>query len=167
VSLINEILKAAVIQARVVGHDDAVWTGDGQQRKGDIMASETPLFEFVVEPSSSRFEPDDPGWRSQVVALRRALLDVPDSGLRREERPTPGHKAGVEAIILAVGTSGAVTAAVEILRAWLGRDRGRQIRLTYQDGDREVTVHVDGTTVSDAAIGSTMTAALEHLAHRD
>jgi hypothetical protein len=129
------------------------------------MSGDSSLLEVVVEPTSSDFESDDPGWRAQTLALRRALQNADIDGLRREEAPSEGYKSGVETLIIALGSSGAITAAVEVLRAWLLRDRSRRLRLRYQEGDRQVDVELDGTTVSDATMSASMTAALERMRH--
>ena len=120
---------------------------------------------ITVEPGSTEFSPDDPGWRAQVVALRTALRDADVDDVRREEIPSPGHKAGVEMLIVALGSSGAITAAVEVIRAWLVRDQSRVLKVTYRDGDRRVSVQVDGTTVSDDTIKGALQSALEQLPH--
>ncbi|WP_426562069.1 effector-associated constant component EACC1 [Angustibacter sp. McL0619] len=129
------------------------------------MGTHPSLLEVLVEPASTDFSPDDPGWRAQVIALRRGLQDADLDDVRREEIPSPGHKAGAESLIIALGTSGAITAAVEVIRAWLSRDRSRQLKLTFREGNREVSVEVDGTTVSDSAMTSALTSALERLPH--
>jgi hypothetical protein len=127
------------------------------------MTTQSAPLEVVVEAASDQFDPNDPGWRAQLVALRKSLRDADIDDVRREERPAPGHKAGFESILIALGTSGAITAAVEVFRSWLSRDRHRRVELTFKDGDREVTVAVDATTSSDATVESAMKAALEHL----
>ncbi|MDR7339496.1 hypothetical protein J2S69_003215 [Glycomyces lechevalierae] len=38
-------------------------------------------------------------------------------------------------VILALGTSGALVATVEIVRSWLGRDKTRTITATWTDED--------------------------------
>jgi hypothetical protein len=133
-------------------------------RKNGGMGDVVSHIDVVVEPGSSRFDPDDAGWRDQVVALRRRLAEADIDGVRREEIPSPGHKAGVETLIIALGSSGAIAAAVEVVRSWLSRDRTRHIGLRYRDGDREVTLRIDGTTVSDATMAAALTAALDRLA---
>lgn len=129
------------------------------------MAPDASPLDVTVEPGSIEFSPDDPGWRAQVVALRTALRDAGVDDVRREEIPSPGHKAGVEMLIVALGSSGAITAAVEVIRAWLVRDQSRVLKVTYRDGDRRVSVQVDGTTVSDDTIKGALQSALEQLPH--
>lgn len=131
------------------------------------MTKHAAPLDVVVEADSDQFDPNDPGWRAQLVALRKALQDADVDDVRREERPVPGHKAGLEVIIVALGTSGAITAAVEVFRSWLSRDRDRRVRLRFQDGDREVIVEVEANTSSDATVVATLTSALEHLAPHD
>ena len=129
------------------------------------MATDSVPLEVSIEASSTDYAADDPGWRAQVVSLRTALRDADLDDVRRQETPAPGHKAGVEEVILALGTSGAITAAVEVIRAWLARDRSRRLTVRYRDGDRDVSVDVDGTMVSNETMESALTAALEQLPH--
>jgi hypothetical protein len=67
---------------------------------------------------------------------------------------------GVEAIILALGSAGAITAAVEALRLWLMRDRGRRVQLswTVQGERREVELAAD--RMSEAGARELLLAAL-------
>jgi hypothetical protein len=127
------------------------------------MTQQAAPLNVVVEADSDQFDQNDPGWRSQLVALRRALQDADVDDVRREERPAPGHKAGIEVIIVALGTSGAITAAVEVFRSWLSRDRERRLRVKYRDGDREVTLEVEANKASDDTVIAALTSALEHL----
>jgi len=161
-SVIDKVLEAPVVQARDVDHPTSMDLALGCRKDGG-MDAEAGSLEVVVEPRSGDFSADAPGWRAQVVALRTALREADLDEVRRREIPSPGHKAGVEELVIALGTSGAITAAVEVIRAWLSRDRTRHLQLSYRDGDQKVVVEVDGGTVSDQAVSSALNAALEHL----
>jgi hypothetical protein len=97
--------------------------------------------ELFIEPISERFEDDDPRWRDQVVAL---LRDLRDESVDVQTRSTPvaGAKGPVSEIVLALGSSGALTAAVTMFRAWLARDRTRSLTIAWQDGDNRRSVSV-------------------------
>lgn len=113
-----------------------------------------------LTPHSDRFDPDDDRWATQVGTLWQALEDEAGT-VRRDSSQVPGHKGGVETIILALGSAGAISAMVEVVKAWLGRDRTRSLKLTTVDeagARRTVTVH--GEQVDDA----TMREALKVLA---
>ena len=90
----------------------------------------------------ARDEENGRSLRSQVAALHTDLQRETGSVATRSE-PAPGTKGGFVDVVLALGTSGALVAAVEILRAWLGRDKTRSITATWTDED--------GTTQSAAA----------------
>ena len=117
------------------------------------------LFELRIEPSSEKFGPNDSNWMGQVEALYSDLqLEVGKVGKRVE--PVEGHKGGMGAIILALGSAGAFTAAVQMFQAWLGRDRTRGLTLSILKDGKEHTVSVSGTGMDEAAIKDLMEAGL-------
>ncbi len=87
-------------------------------------------------------------WRTDVFELEQVLLaNVPEA----VRRPTPdeAHKGlDLLAVIVALGSAGAFTAAVEAFKAWLGKkpDR-RSIVVEYQVGDEIGRITVDATNV--------------------
>jgi hypothetical protein len=76
---------------------------------------------------------------SLAGAVGGALAGRPDVEV------TQAVAKGVDAIILALGSAGAITAAVEALRLWLARERGRRVQLswTVQGERREVELAAD------------------------
>jgi hypothetical protein len=111
-------------------------------------------FEVVVEPRNDQYDSDDEGWRDQVAALYAELSDSVDTVQRG--RQVAGAKGMVDQLIIALGSAGVFTAAVECLRAWLGRDKDRRIELRWtQDGhERSVTLAgeaVDAETMRELA----------------
>ena len=109
------------------------------------MASGRGDFEIMIEPLSDRFDPLDERWQDQTGQLYTSLKDEV-GGVRKEITLSEGDKGGAEAIILALGSSGAFVAALEAFKAWLNRDRGRKLVVSYeQDGEtRRVEVLGDG-----------------------
>jgi hypothetical protein len=110
--------------------------------------------ELVIEPRSDDYDAADDRWRTQVGALRQELAAQVDTFQRG--RPEPGAKGTVDEVILALGSSGALTAAVECFRAWLQRDKSRSIDVRWdEDGvERHVTFsgdNVDAATVKEIA----------------
>ena len=104
--------------------------------------------ELVVEPRSERFEEADGRWREQVGAFYRELRgEVGD--VRRESRPEAGAKGATTDIIVALGSSGALTAAVTMFKAWLDRDKTRSLEIEWTDGDRRRTLSIRGTDVEE------------------
>jgi len=113
-----------------------------------------------LTPHSDRFSQDHPSWATQTTTLWEALEDAGGS-IRHKVVRTPGTKGGAETIVLALGSAGAVTAMVEVIKAWLGRDRSRYLEISTVDevhGRRAITVR--GEQVDTA----TLRAALHALA---
>jgi hypothetical protein len=105
---------------------------------------------FELAFSNAALPPNDPRWRTQVDNL---LTDLKRGGgdVRRELTAVAGTKGGMETIILALGTSGAVTAAVTAFRLWLARPGKRSATVTYTDQDgKTVTEVITAENVSEA-----------------
>jgi Effector Associated Constant Component 1 len=104
--------------------------------------------ELVVEPRSERFEEADGRWREQVGAFYRELRsEVGD--VRTETAPEAGAKGATTDIILALGSSGALTAAVTMFKSWLDRDKSRALDIEWTDGDQRRTLSIRGTDVGE------------------
>jgi Effector Associated Constant Component 1 len=104
--------------------------------------------ELVVEPRSERFDEADGRWREQVGAFYRELRrDV--GAVRRERAPEAGAKGATTDIILALGSSGAITAAVTMFKAWLARDKTRVLELEWTDGDQARKLSIRGTDLDE------------------
>jgi hypothetical protein len=111
-------------------------------------ASNTAL-ELIIEAKSDRYDPLDDRWLTQTNELYTALCrDV--GGARLERTAVPGAKGTAEAIILALGSAGVFTAAVEFFRAWLGRDRTRSVEISWNvDGvEQKVVMRGDALDLS-------------------
>jgi hypothetical protein len=108
-----------------------------------------------LRPESDRFDTHDSRWAVQVSTLWEALEEQAGT-VHRQVAQAPGKKGGVETIILALGSAGAITAMVEVIKAWLGRDRSRSLKITSTDevrGRRTVTLHgehIDDETLREA-----------------
>jgi hypothetical protein len=118
-------------------------------------ADEQRPVSLQLTPGSDRFDPNDVRWARQVDGLWRALAE--QAGVvQRSIVQVPGKKGGVDVIILALGSAGAISAAVEVIRMWLGRDRSRSVEITTVDdvqGRRTVTVRgesIDNETIREA-----------------
>jgi hypothetical protein len=119
---------------------------------------DTGGLELVIEPRSERFDAGDARWREQVSALYRDLRD--EVGVvRRESTPIPGAKGATTDIILALGSSGALTAAVTMFKAWLERDRTRVLELEWTEGDQPRRLSIRGTDIDDETFDELVRAA--------
>jgi hypothetical protein len=75
--------------------------------------------------------------------------------------PQPGTKGGTETIILALGSSGALLAAVEVFKAWLGRDRERVLRWSIRRAKGATAVEVTSKGMSQDHVVAAMNAAVQ------
>jgi membrane-associated two-gene conflict system component 1 (EACC1) len=116
------------------------------------MAGQADALELTLSTCSDRFDNDDDRWLAQesdlLESLRREV-----GGVRRDMVAVPGHKGLVESVILALGTAGAFTAAVDCLRAWLRRDRTRRVELSWTVDGREERIVLQGTAIDDDTFG--------------
>jgi hypothetical protein len=103
------------------------------------------VLKLSVEPHNDGYHPDDDRWRRQATALYAELDAVTD--VERHTRPVPGTRGAVEQVIVALGSAGVFSAAVECLRAWLGRDRGRRIDIRWDEDGVEHFVTLTGEGV--------------------
>jgi hypothetical protein len=110
-----------------------------------------PNSAIVVEAFSSKFAADSETWGNQVrdltAGLRSHLIT------QGPEAPAPGFRGGGPSeIIIALGSAGAFSAVVAILKSWLERDKSRGIRLYRKKGTVEVELTAD--SISDEALRS-------------
>ncbi|GIG59597.1 hypothetical protein Lfu02_39690 [Longispora fulva] len=96
------------------------------------------------------------GWQAQVEVLHRALLDTDVDGVSRRVRAVADAKGAASDIVVALGTSGAVTAVVTVFRTWVSRARHRRIDVEING----VTYSVRGTDATDETLREVMLAAL-------
>jgi Effector Associated Constant Component 1 len=106
------------------------------------------------------------GWPSPAVAGAESELAGLHDALSRavegyDAEAAPASKTGLEAIILALGSAGAITAAVEAFKVWLSRDRSRHVVLSWADGDEEHRIELVGDRLSEESVRATLLAALE------
>lgn len=117
-----------------------------------------------IEAGTDKFDPDDARWRSQVADLVTSLQQGV-GGVRHERTTVPGAKGGTAEIILALGTSGAVTAAFNYLKAWLDRDRTRSLDISYSVDGREEKVTLKGDGIGAGTVDALAQAMAVRLAH--
>lgn len=119
-------------------------------------------FEFQLEPTTERYDPDDDRWRDQVSDLY-VDLDEEVGGVRREVTPVAGTKGGLEAMVLALGSAGAFTAAVEVFKAWLRRDRSRGLDISWSSDGATHRVSVRGDDIDAEALQAVAEAAAKRI----
>jgi hypothetical protein len=114
-----------------------------------------------IDPASTVYDANDAGWRKQAATLGTSLTAANIGAVSKAGDAAEGSKGTLETLIIALGSSGAITAAVEIFRGWLSRDRSRRLRVTIDSSDGKTTIELDGTSTSDKTVESVMLAALE------
>jgi hypothetical protein len=115
-----------------------------------------PALELLVQTGWP--SPAVAGAQSELAGLRDALSRAVE-GYHAEA--APAGTTGLEAIILALGSAGAITAAVEAFKAWLSRDRSRHVVLSWADGDEEHRIELVGDRLSEESVRTALLAALE------
>ncbi|WP_205324074.1 hypothetical protein [Glycomyces sp. YM15] len=88
--------------------------------------------DVVISAETAKYAPDSPQWRREVAALHSELQSATGAAATRST-PVPGARDGIVQVILALGSSGALISAVQVFRAWLGRDKTRTITATWTD----------------------------------
>jgi NADPH-dependent glutamate synthase beta subunit-like oxidoreductase len=119
--------------------------------------------EVTITAGTVKFDPDDQRWVDQAATLYAALREEAGAVLQRGV-PEPGAKGAVDTVVLALGSSGALTAAVACFRAWLARDKTRTLTVAWTDdtGD-EQTVTVTGDNIDRASFQALAEAAGKRL----
>jgi hypothetical protein len=99
-------------------------------------------FDLGLTPKSERYDADDPRWLEQVADLVKELR-IETNALRVRHTPVHGTKGTIDELILTLGSAGAFTTMLDLVRAWLARDKTRSVELIFQDeggDDRYFTV---------------------------
>lgn len=121
-------------------------------------AEESGTFEVILAPASERFDAADERWLEQVSLLFQELQRG-IGGVTRRSAPVSGTKGGAEVVVLALGSAGAFTVGLEMLRSWLGRDRCRRLDISYTVSGHTETVAISGDAIDKDAMAK-LTAAI-------
>jgi hypothetical protein len=108
--------------------------------------------EIVIQPRSEDLDPSDRRWIEAVADLKREVKEAlrdEDGTLQERETPMAGTKGGVPELVLALGTSGAISAAVVAFKAWLAQGRSREIRIQRREGGKTTEVSITGVGLNE------------------
>jgi hypothetical protein len=99
---------------------------------------------------------DDDRWRADLADLEYQLRrELPDETAQPAAGSGTRGPAEISEVVLALGSAGAVTATVEIIKAWIsakpGRRKVRVVMDTGTPGHREVLVDADGLGAAEVA----------------
>ncbi|MBU2669430.1 hypothetical protein KOI35_38550 [Actinoplanes bogorensis] len=104
--------------------------------------------ELLLVARNDRYDDEDPRWLDQIADLTGDLRRETEA-LRRTREAVPGTKGMAEQLVLALGTAGAFHTTLEVVRAWLARDRHRALTITVTSADgAERTVVVSARNAS-------------------
>lgn len=106
--------------------------------------------------SSETLPSSDQRWRNRVDGL---LADLKRQGgeVRREITPQAGAKGGAEAIILALGSSGAIAAAVGVFQTWFNRTPDSAVEFDGQIGGKKVKFKITGRNITEETLREALT----------
>lgn len=109
-----------------------------------------PCAELELVLTAQHVSLDDDRFADQINDLTAALTEEV-GGVKVHAVPEIGKRGGLPEIILALGTSGAIGAAVAVFKLWLDRDKGRRIAIKVRTkGDaREVEITADAANVRE------------------
>ena len=127
----------------MTGSTEGLLTADGAVR-------------FTITPHSDYFAPHDEKTVGEGFELEAAMArKLPDA---MASRPAPGQKGVLTDVLIPLGSSGALTATVEVFKAWLAKrptHRTIDVEFEIEQGDapkRTGTFSVDATNVDDAVL---------------
>jgi hypothetical protein len=66
--------------------------------------------------------------------------------------------------VLSLGSAGAFTATVELVKSWLSRDRSRSVRLSWSETGEVREVELKGSDLDDASFDEIVRSAAQRLA---
>jgi len=116
------------------------------------MSTESPEpGEIIIQPLSSAYDPGDERWLGQVQGLL-ASLNANVGEVRKEVTPVSGQKGGVVEIIIALGSAGAISAAIEVFKMWLGKDKSRGLTVTKVVNGVKTSTRIVGDNISNEII---------------
>lgn len=122
--------------------------------------NDTTEVQFKIEPINEDYDPSDDRWLDQVNELVNDLQsDV--GNVHKEVQAVEGKKGGVEALILALGSAGAITAAVDMFKTWISRDQSRELEISVERGGEVQTFRVSGSRMDKDDIRNFMESAFK------
>ncbi len=123
--------------------------------------NDTTEVQFKIEPINEDYDPSDDRWLDQVNELVNDLQsDV--GNVHKEVQAVEGKKGGVEALILALGSAGAITAAVDMFKTWISRDQSRELEISVERGGEVQTFRVSGSRMDKDDIRNFMESAFKN-----
>jgi hypothetical protein len=104
-----------------------------------------------IEPASDRFDAHDERWLGQAAAFRRELEDAVE-GVQTVAVQQPGSKGALDSLILSLTSAGAMTAAAEFFKAWIGRASNRRVKVAFGEGGDLQEFEFAGSELDDGTL---------------
>jgi hypothetical protein len=116
--------------------------------EGRSLVEPDPELELVLDPQHPTL--DNERFADQILELSNALKAELD-GTSVQTMPEIGKRGGSTQLLLALGTSRAITAAVAVCKAWLDRDTARRIRVKIltRRTSQEIDIIADAANVAE------------------
>ena len=119
--------------------------------------------ELRLEPLSGRFDVHDDRWLDQVGGLVGELR-AEVNGVATRRTPEAGTKGGIDALLIPVVSAGGLTAAMELVRSWLTRDRTRSMKVSWSDSGAVESIELSGSEVDRARFDDLLRVVTQKLA---
>jgi hypothetical protein len=105
------------------------------------------VLEVEVVPRVFRFAADDPRSLDEVAELHDALRSVVTVRTPPAPAGAKGPGAAVNAFLIALAALNPIGGIVEIIKAWLNRDRTRRLDLSWNTPKGKGELHLSATGV--------------------
>jgi hypothetical protein len=100
--------------------------------------------ELELEPLSTRFGPHDDRWLDQIAGLTDELRsDV--GGIATRRTSATGTKGAASTVVLSLASAGGLSAAAELIRSWVGRDRTRSVKVSWHESGEIQTIELSSS----------------------
>ncbi|WOD43122.1 effector-associated constant component EACC1 [Hwangdonia lutea] len=120
---------------------------------------EDKQIEVILHPTSDFFDEKDSRWTQQKNLLVRDLQGRATKVEKRSE-PVEGMKGGLETLIITLGPA-VITGIVDVVKAWLARDKSKKIELTANINGKIVSFTADANGVDKNTLKEFLTQAIE------
>ncbi len=122
--------------------------------------SDEPQVRFRIEPSNADYDPNDDRWMDQVNDLVNEL-QIEVGEVHKEQTAVHGMKGGMEVLELILGSVDVVSSAVDMFKAWLGRDQSRSLEISIERDGKVEKIAVSGNRIDKEDMMKFMEAAFQ------
>jgi hypothetical protein len=116
--------------------------------------------EVLLVPEDLELTVGDAQWGPQMWSLTRQLRSHDVFVRERSAPPTAGDKGAGSEIIVALGSSGAIAAAIGVVHGWLNQRSTRKVSLTIEEDGRKQVVELRADGLSDESARAALVEAL-------